>query len=212
MMKRFPSQIFLVAICVALAVLAGCTKRVMVPPRVDLSAYNAIGLVTFSSNSEGNLQQFATQKFVETLQSSQSGVRVLELGTKEHVLKSVRRDQMDHESIRAIGEKYRVDAIIVGHMEVTDVKPNVSFSALITTMSVSADVEASLTTRLYETDSGATAWTSSVRGKENVAHVGLTSRGPVHFGADDPETAYGKLVYGLVYSITRDFRVRYVKQ
>ncbi|MFQ5511981.1 MAG: hypothetical protein ACE5EO_09045 [Candidatus Krumholzibacteriia bacterium] len=211
-MKRISYQIFLPAAAMALAVVAGCAKTVMVPPRVDLDAYRTIGFVAFSSNSEGNLAEFAGQKFLETLQSSQAGVRVLELGPKAHVLASVRGERFDHETIRAIGERYHVEALIVGHLEVTDVKPTVDLSAILATMSVSADVEASLTTRLYETDSGATAWTNSVRGKKNVAHVGITPRGPVRFGADDPEDAYGKLVNGLVYANTRDFRVRFVKQ
>ena len=212
-MKQFSGSIFLSALALSLLVLTGCgAKRVLVPPRIDLTAYRTIGMIELSSNAEGNLKQFASQKFVETLQSSQSGLRILELGGREQVLESVHRDQLDHESIRALGKKYNVDAIIIGHMDVTDVKPSVNLSTLFSKMSIAADVEATLTTRLYETESGVTAWTNSVTGKENVAHVGLNPGGPFSFGADDPESAYGKLVNGLVYTITRDFRARYVKQ
>jgi hypothetical protein len=197
----------------ALVAVLGCAgKKVMVPPRVDLNAYSKIGMVEFSSNAEGNLSQFASQKFLEAVQSSQPGVRVIELGSRERVLQSIERDQFDFDAVQAIGERYNVDAVIIGDVEVTDVKPRVDLSSILSTMSVSADVEASLTARLYEAESGATLWTNSARGKEVVGHVGVSTNGPTHFGATDPEDAYGKLVYGLVYRVTEDFRVQYVRQ
>lgn len=202
-----------VAIGGAVILLVGCAaKRVMVPPNIDLNAYNSIGMVQFSSNAEGNLDQFASQKFVQTVQASQPGIRVLELGDRERVLREIEQDELDYSAIQAIGQKYNVDAIIVGNIEVTDVKPTVDLSTLLSSMGLQADVEASLTTRLYETETGATIWTRSARGKETVAHVGMGTGGPVHFGASDPEDAYGKLVNGLVYRVTEDFRVRYVRQ
>ena len=79
-------------------------------------------------------------------------------------------------------------------------------------INISADVEATLTARLFETQSGATLWTQSARANESVAQVGYRKGGPVKFGANDPESAYGKLVGGLVYAVTTDFRVSYVRQ
>ncbi len=64
-------------------ILIGCAPKVMVLPRIDLKVYDNVGIVEFSSNAEGNLDQFATQKFLEAIQSSQPGVRILELGNKE---------------------------------------------------------------------------------------------------------------------------------
>jgi hypothetical protein len=185
---------------------------VPVPPRVDLNAYDTIGLVEFSSNSEGNLNQFASQKFLEAIQSSQPGIRVIELGQETRVLQAVQYDEFGFDAIQAVGRKFNVDAVIIGRVEVTDVKPRVDISAILSSMSMTADVEASLTARLYESESGATMWTNSGHCKEAVAHVGLVPNGSAHFGASDPEEAYGKLVYGLVYQITEDFRVQYVRQ
>lgn len=208
------SALYRIAILVALSSLfAACSaKRVLMPPRIDLQAYQSIGLVDFSSNADGNLDQFTSQRFLRSIQSSQPGVRVLELGDREEVLQRVEREEMDFDTIRSIGEAYRVDALIVGDMEVTDVKPKVDVSSALTSLSVKADVEASLTARLYETYNGATLWTDSARARNTVAHVGVNTRGPVHFGASDPEDAYGDLVDGLVQEITRDFRGYYVRQ
>jgi hypothetical protein len=208
------SMITSVALVAMLVMALGCSKRVMVavPPSMDLQVFEAIGMVEFTSNSEGNLDQFASQKFLEAVQASQPGVRVIELGDHEVLLESVGHDQMNYEAIKAIGDKYELDAIIVGKMEVTDVKPRVSLQNIVTSLSASADVDAALTARLYETGRGATLWTSSAKQTATVASVGLSSARHVRFDATDPENAYGELVNGLVYTLTDDFRVHYVRQ
>jgi hypothetical protein len=187
-------------------------KKVMVPPRIDLQDYPVIALVQFSTNAEGNLDEFASQKFVEMIQGSQPGVRVLELGDEKSVLSGVDQTAMNYRAVRAIGEEYGVAAVIVGNLEITDVKPSVDLSAMLMSGTVRAEVEASLSVRLLDGATGATIWTNSCAGKESVAHIGMLPNGGVSFGAGDPEEAYGKLVGGLIYNITDDFRVRYVRQ
>ena len=193
-------------------ILIGCAPKVMVLPRIDLKVYDNVGIVEFSSNAEGNLDQFATQKFLEAIQSSQPGVRILELGNKDGVLEAVQRNQLDFEAIVEIGKKYDVAALITGHLDVTDVKPKVQLSTLLRSMSVEADVEASLTARLFETKDGATLWTDSARSKQTIAHVRMVSNGPAYFDASDPEKAYGKLVHALVKEVSKDLRVRYERR
>jgi hypothetical protein len=182
------------------------------PARVDLQAFQRIGLVEFASNADGNLQSLASQEFIQKMQSSQPGVPVLELGNERRVLQALGRSQLDRDAILELGKVYDVDAVIIGNLEVTDVAPKVSLSQILTSMDVQADVEASLTTRLLEAGSGATLWTRSARSKETVGHAGLDSDGGFHFGASDPEAAYGTLVDDLVYSVTQDFRPYWVKQ
>ena len=211
-MKRMIRQIWLRVAGTGFLIIVGCAPKVMVPPRIDLKVYDNIGMIEFSSNAKGNLHQFVSQEFLQTIQSSQPGVRILELGNKERVLKRVRRDRLDLEAIQALGKKYDVDAIITGHLDVTKVKPKVRLSASLKSMSVQAEVEASLRARLFESEDGATLWTSSARGRETVGHVTVVSGGPAHFDASDPENAYGKLVQGLVREITKDFQVRYVRK
>jgi len=191
----------------------GCGgTRVTVPPRVNLSGHQTIGIVEFSSNADGDMQKLATQKFIEMIQSSQPNVAVLELGNLNGVLHDVRRQDLDFTTVKAIGKRYDVGAVVIGTMQVTDVKPSISVTSVLSTMGVSADAEASLTVRLYDTASGATVWTDAARAKQNIAHASVSGEGPVSVGAHDPDSAYGKLVNGLVYEITRDFRVTYARR
>jgi hypothetical protein len=201
-----------VALGVVLAVSSGCggTKTLM-PPRIDLQAYRRIGLVEFSSNPKGNLQSLASQDFLQTVQEAQPGVPVVELGGEDSVLKAIGHDKVDTEAIRAIGRKFGVDAVIVGNLEVTNVKPRIGLNQVLSSVDVQGNVEAALTTRLMEAESGATLWTRSARSQETVANAGL-KQGGIYFGATDPEAAYGSLIQNLVRDVTQDFRSYWVKQ
>ena len=192
---------------------AACSKRVMVevPPRVDLRPYQVIGVVDFESDAEGNLPAFATQRFIESIQESQPGVQVLELGSASELKGTIERDKLDHAAMQSIKERYGVDAVIIGSMEVSDVRPNFDLKNMISAMNVSAEVDASLATRLFETTRGATVWTRSTRRTDKVAQVGVRSGGLIRFDAKDPDKAYGALVDAMIYDITRDFRVSYVQ-
>jgi hypothetical protein len=199
---------------VVLAASCGCggTKTLM-PPRIDLQAFRKIGLVEFSSNPKGNLQTLASQNFIQSMQASQPGVPVLELGGEESVLRAIGRDKVDAQAIQEIGRKYDVGAVIIGNLEVTGLKPKVGVSQMLSSASVDvqADVEAALTTRLLEVGSGATVWTRSARSKENVGNVGL-NQGGISFGAKDRDAAYGCLIQNVVREVTQDFRSYWVKQ
>lgn len=202
------------AVAVLTVVLAafGCSKRVTVevPPRVDLHAFEAVGIVDFDSDAEGTMSAFATQRFIESIQSSQPGVYVLELGSAEKLKETLGRDELDFEAMRAIKEQYGVDAVILGELEVSDARPNLDVSSMMSSMSLSAEVDAALSSRMFETARGATVWTRSTKRTDTVAHVGKGKSGSVVFDAKDPERAYGALVDALVHDITRDFRVTYV--
>jgi hypothetical protein len=65
--------------------------------------------------------------------------------------------------------------------------------------------------KLIETSAGTTVWTRSARGTAPVASVKLVSRGPVDFGARDPEEAYGALARCLTGDISGDFYSRWVR-
>jgi hypothetical protein len=207
MLRTFSVTIVLVAGLLAI----GCAKRalVQVPPRVDLHAFGTVGIVQFASASKGNLAAVVTQRFVEAMQESQPGVRVLELGTIERPVGG--SGPVDITAIQALGQKYGVGALIVGDLVVEDVRPKIDVYNMITTMSVSADVDAALTTRMLETASGATVWTRATRATRTVAQVGV-GRGQARFDARDPKSAYGELVDALVCEVADDFRVSYVRQ
>jgi hypothetical protein len=118
---------------------------------------------------------------------------------------------MDIEAVKAIGQKYNVKGLIAGNLKVTDVKPKLQVLTIIKSMGVQAEIQAALTVRLFETQSGATVWTRSSNDRRTVGHVSLTGD-IVDFSAKDPEEAYGELAKSLVYRITDDFWSHWERQ
>jgi hypothetical protein len=196
---------------ILLVILVACahTEKVLVPPKIDLKTYASIGVVEFSTNAEDTLKPYVTQNFIENIQSAQPGTRILELGNADHLLRSMGHRQLNPETIQSIGQKYKVDAIILGHLQVSTIKPKINMSTAAKSLSASAYIEAALQTRILETNSGATCWTRSNSGKTRVARLNLTEGGPYTIGVSDPKEKYGKLVPKLVYANTMDFRSRY---
>jgi len=194
-----------------LPILFACshTQKILVPPRIDLKTYKAIGIIDFSSAAKSDLCEYVTQNYIQTVQSAQPGVRFLELGSKEHVLARVSRKELDLEAIKSIGGAYHVDALIFGQFSATDPKPHVRLSSTWQSMQAGAVVEASLITKIWETDSGVILWTNSTARKKKVAGLYANTNGNIKFGASDPEEAYGHLVPELVYANTADFRSYY---
>ena len=187
----------------------GCGgPKILVPPRVDLRPYGTLGMIELSSNAQGNLAPYTSQKILHSLQEAQPGTLVLELGTLQNALGSVGRSELDVEAIRALGSKYGVGGILTGNLKVGKVKPSINIASTLTTINVSAYVEALLSAKLVETNSGATVWTNAAQGRENVGSVSLMGGNPV-FNAKDPDKAYGQLVHQLVGYICDDFWSHY---
>ena len=194
--------------------LVGCTHRqkVMVPPRIVLTPFNNIGIIDFSSNLNDNLKQTVTQNFMQRAQSAQPGVRFLELGPMAPILTSFGADHLNPDILMALAEKYHVNAVFTGHMEISEVKPKIRWNAVATTVKAEAYLEGMLTARLLESGSGATLWTNSSAAKKSVAAISLNRNGPVGVNINDPEAKYGNLVRELVYDCTNDFFPYYVYQ
>ena len=191
--------------------LYGCshTEKVLLLPKIELKAYRNIGVIEFSTNAENDLRQYVTQNFIQNVQSAQPGTRILELGREKQVLKSVHRRELDLKTIKSIGDEYNVDALILGHLQVSEIKPNVKIFSVPQAVRAKVYVEAALQTRILETDTGATLWTKANSGKVSVAKLNLAMEGPFDISASDPKEKYGKLVPELVYANTSDFRSRY---
>jgi hypothetical protein len=195
----------------AMLMLFGCshTEKVLVPPRVELKAYRTIGVIEFSTNAEDTLKPYVTQNFIQNIQLAQPGTRILELGDEDQLLRSLGHSKLDLETIQSIGRKYHVDALIVGHFEVSEIKPKINVYTAAKALNARAYIEAALRTRILETGSGATFWTRATSGKAQVARINLTEGRPFSFGVSDPAEKYGNLVPHLVYANTLDFRARY---
>lgn len=102
-----------------------------------------------------------------------------------------------------------MDAIILGHLQVSHIKPKINVYTAAKSLNARVYVEAALKTRILETESGATCWTRATSDKTQVARVSLMEGGPFSVGVSDPKEKYGKLVPKLVYTNTMDFRSQY---
>jgi hypothetical protein len=102
-----------------------------------------------------------------------------------------------------------VAAVIVGHLQISQIKPKIKVTTSVKSLNARAYIEAALKTRILETDSGATCWTRASSGTTQVAGINLMEGGPFSVGVSDPKEKYGRLVPKLVYANTMDFRSRY---
>lgn len=187
------------------------TIRVEIPPRIDLSS-QTIGIVEFSSNSSEKLNQFATQEFMGAVQGAQPGVRFLELGSAEKVVKAVGREALDLDTIKAIGKKYQVASVFTGSYDISNVKPKVSMGTDLSSINASAMVKVSMISKQWDTVTGATMWTTTRWGQWPVANVDKQSGQIVSFSLSLPEDRYGQFVSKLVHGVTNDFRPHYEKR
>ncbi len=203
------NTVAILLICFPIIFACAHTETVLVPPRIDLKTYKAIGVIDFSSTPRDDLREYVTQNYIQAVQSAQPGVRFLELGSKEQVLTKINRKELDLDAIKSIGGTYNVDALIFGHFAATDPTPNVRLSSSWQSLQAGAVVEASLITKIWETGSGVVLWTNSTARKKKVAGLYASANGNVSFGASDPEQAYGHLVPELIYANTADFRSYY---
>jgi hypothetical protein len=155
--------------------LFGCshTEAVRIPPKVELKTYRTIGVIEFSTNAEDTLKPYVTQNFIQNIQSAQPGTRILELGDEDQLLRSLGHSKLNPETIQSIGKKYNVDALILGHLEVSEIKPKINIYAAAKTLNAKAYIAAALRTRILETDSGATFWTRPNSAKTHDAKIYL---------------------------------------
>jgi hypothetical protein len=190
---------------------SGCSsKRVLVPPRLDLAPHARIALVTFTvENAKGELHTLATQRFAEYVLAAQPGTEVLELGPADSVLAGVGEREFGPRAARALAEQHDVRSVFVGHVKVSDVKPRATLGGVMPR--AEANVQVKLAVRLLSTASGATLWRASATASETVGAVGI-SGGVPYFSAEDPNEAYGRLVNRLVYAVTYDVRSTWQKQ
>ena len=90
-------------LAVLLAAATGCAgRKVLVPPRIDLSAHELIGVIDFGASTEGELGPLATRRFTEAARRDQGLVRIVSLGTEQQVLRKLGASRLDAEAIKAL--------------------------------------------------------------------------------------------------------------
>ncbi len=184
---------------------AGCR---LLPPRVNLERMGTIGLCEFRTDVKGNLAPYTTRIFLEVLLKSQPNARIKELGREEDILREIGADRFSPEALAALGRRYGVNTVIFGTLEVSNIRPRVDVLSIITTLTVSAEIEAVLSSRLLDLGDGTTIWAGTAHERETVGQVSVVKGGGVIFDAQDPERAYGPMLRDLVLRATRDFQWR----
>ncbi len=190
----------------------GCAPKVMVPPKISLKKYEMIGLIDISTNTEDNLGKYITQIFMESITEDQPEIKIIELGTEEEILKEIGSNKLTSGTIAAIGNKYNLNSLFIGYLQIDNVKPEINVDYSFTSGRIRAKVDATFYVKLYETKTGAAIWTESAKDDRTVADINMVSGGWFQFDAQDPEKAYGELAKDLVESVTVDFRVSWERK
>jgi hypothetical protein len=183
----------------------GCA-RVYVQPAIDLRPHEVVGIIEFETDARGDLAESVTQKFIQSVTEDQPDIKIVELGTKKDVLEAVDMKHLGPDAFKAIGEKYDLNTVFTGNLDVTEATPSCAFGPGYG--SIEAKVNARLSARLVETDGGGTIWSNSARDERTVAGIGRVGH-DFMFNAEDPEKAYGDMARHLCRRITHDFRGHY---
>ncbi len=188
------------------AVVAGCVHYTIVPPAIDLTALGSVGLVTFKAvDAKGDLDAAATQAFLEEVTAAQR-VPVVELGPAATVLADLGKADFDRDAVLALGQKQGVEAVFIGEIKVTKVKPQIDLAApLSKTLFARAAMDMSVKVRLVSTANGATLWTNSALRQGTVGSVGMDDGVPV-FAVRDKNAAMNDLLRRIMFQLTWDFR------
>lgn len=190
------------------------TVTVTIPPAVELASYETIGLVEFASKPPGELGAEATRKFINNVHAAQPGIRILEIGSQAAVLRDLGYDKLDLESIKAIGERFGVTAVVTGAVELSEPQRDVSASTDLGGLSagIKATVKGRMSAELRETASGATTWSNSSWGDWTVGGISLGSDGGISAGYSYPKEKQDEILTELVRALNGDFWPTYEKR
>lgn len=198
-----------------LLLLLGCgtpTVRVQVPPRVDLRDWPLVGYVDFTTNADPPLAREATEKFLQNLAAAQPGARLLELGNGAEILRELNRNAFDPGTIKAMGTHYGVAAVLIGHLEVSGMTPDIHLSPSMNAISAAAKVNSDLSAKLLETATGATVWSNGAHGQWSLGGLHYREGGLANLRYDDPGDKYRKMILDLASVATNDFRPTYERR
>src|SRR5512147_2514556 len=198
----------------AFAMLWGCSHTVVVPvpPRMDLKGYGTLGVVEFTSNSDAAINARATREFQSHIHSAQPGTRLLELGSRDALLAAVGGRQLDADALRKVGAKYGVDAVFVGEIAYSEPTTDVTVTD-ITKLDgrMRTEVRGDISSRLLETRTGASVWSSSAWAKRQVGRLNVSVEQGVS-GSMRNADPREEMVSALIFHLTQDFRPSSVRQ
>jgi hypothetical protein len=201
-----------ITLLLSLALLWGCSRTMLVevPPRMELNGYGTLGIVEFASNSDPAINAQATRKFQEQVQAAQPGTRFIELGSREAVLAAVGGTRLDPQTLARIGMKYGVAAVFLGDIVYSDPKTDFKMSDL-SSLKLRSEVKGDISSRLLETGTGASIWSSSAWATRQVGRLNVSAGHGVHGETSDTDPR-AAMMPALVYQLTHDFRPSTVRQ
>jgi hypothetical protein len=203
-----------ISLLLPLALLCACAAKtvvVSVPPRMDLQRYDMIGIVDFTSSSERELGARAARQFMEQVQQAQPGTRFIELGDRDALLASLGTRQLDAAALRQIGQKHGVAAVFVGELVYSEPTVDVKLMDVAKLQGgVRAEVKGDISSRLTETASGASVWSSSAWARRQIGGMQVSEQGVS--GAMRQGNPREAMLPTLVHHITHDFRPSTTRQ
>jgi len=179
---------------------------------MDLKNYGTLGIVEFASNSGPAINGYATQQFQEHVQGAYPGTPILELGSREAVLGAIGATQFDADAMTKIGKKYGVSAVFLGDIVYSEPKTDVRLTDISKLEGgVRTEVRGDMSTKLMETRSGASVWSSSAWAKRQIGGVSVSTKHGVSamLGDSNPRK---EMVPALIFHLTEDFRPKLVRQ
>jgi hypothetical protein len=203
-----------ITLLLSLAMLWGCASTVLVPvpPRMDLKSYGTLGIVEFASNADPAVNAHATRQFQEQIQAAQPGTPFVDLGSRDAVLAAVGGRQLDVDTLKKIGAKYGVAAIFLGDIAYSEPKTDVNLNDLTKLEgSVRTEVRGDISSRLVDTRTGASVWSSSAWAKRQIGRLSVSGEQGVS-GGMSKSNPRDEMVPALVYHLTEDFRPTSVRQ
>ncbi len=208
-MRNYPVFMLLLLVMVS-----GCTRTVLVPvpPRMDLHGYGTLGIVEFASNADTAINTRATRQFQEQIQAAQPGTPFVELGSRQSVLAAVGSRELDANTLKQIGAKYGVDAIFVGEVTYSEPKTDVKISDVTKLEGgMRTEVRGDISSRLVETRSGASVWSSSAWARRQIGRLSVSAEQGVSGSMSNADPRQ-EMVPDLIYYLTQDFRPTSVRQ
>ena len=199
----------------SLAFAWGCSSNtvlVTVPPRVDLKTYSTVGIVDFSSNADRGVGARASRQFQEQVQAAQPGTRFIELGDRDALLAEIGGRQLDATALKKIGQKYGVAAVFLGDVVYSEPRMDVKLSDITKLEGgVRAEMRGEIYSRLLETGTGASVWSSSAWARRQLGSFSVSADQGVS-GGMSKSNPREEMVPTLVYQLTHDFRPSTVRQ
>jgi hypothetical protein len=210
-MGRFVQMKIMLPLALLIGACSHPTVLVQVPPRMDLRNYPTLGIMDFASAIERGLGTRAARQFQEQVQSAQPGTRFIELGDRDAVLASVGAKTLDVATWKKIGDKYGVAAVFVGDLAYSEPSVNVKVTDLNKLQGgMRAEVKGDISSRLFETSSGASVWSSSAWATRQLGGVSVSDQGVS--GGTRTANPREAMLPTLVHHLTHDFRPTSTRQ